>query len=271
MTRPVLACGSRADHLLDMSFAFRPALIGCLLALSTAGIFAAELPETMEPPRQRPEAAPAAEKPADAPLPAAKPPLPAAKAHSSADADAPMPAEEAACRKRLSELGVVFAEHPPISEPEGCSAPHPLTVSRLPGDVELRPDAVLTCAMAEATARFVRDRAAPMAREEFEAELVAINQVSSYVCRPRNGTKKLSEHAYANALDWGSIELDDGTMIEVRAFQRSEPRRARLVSGLREAACGQFTTVLGPGSDADHADHFHFDLAERRNGGTFCQ
>ena len=30
-------------------------------------------------------------------------------------------------------------------------------------------------------------------------------------------------------------------------------------------------TVLGPGSDADHALHFHFDLEPRRNGGTFCQ
>ena len=40
---------------------------------------------------------------------------------------------------------------------------------------------------------------------------------------------------------------------------------------IRKAACGPFKTVLGPGSDADHATHFHVDLAKRRNGGTFCQ
>jgi hypothetical protein len=40
---------------------------------------------------------------------------------------------------------------------------------------------------------------------------------------------------------------------------------------VRKAACGPFKTVLGPGSDADHALHFHFDLAPRRHGGTFCQ
>ncbi|RVC58123.1 extensin family protein, partial [Mesorhizobium sp. M00.F.Ca.ET.038.03.1.1] len=35
--------------------------------------------------------------------------------------------------------------------------------------------------------------------------------------------------------------------------------------------CGQFKTGLGPGSDAEHALHFHFDLEPRRNGSTFCQ
>jgi hypothetical protein len=46
---------------------------------------------------------------------------------------------------------------------------------------------------------------------------------------------------------------------------------AKFLDALRKAACGPFKTVLGPGSDADHALHFHFDLAPRRHGGTFCQ
>ena len=100
---------------------------------------------------------------------------------------------------------------------------------------------------------------------------MAVRQVSSFVCRPRNGTDKLSEHAFANALDWGALLLADGNSIEIRAHRRSEPRRARLVETIRQAACGPFRTVLGPGSDADHADHFHFDMAQRRNGGSFCQ
>jgi hypothetical protein len=29
--------------------------------------------------------------------------------------------------------------------------------------------------------------------------------------------------------------------------------------------------VLGPGSDPDHALHFHLDLEKRRSGSTFCQ
>lgn len=224
------------------------AIVVCLVTCATA-VAAQGLPKTMPAPEPRHERQ---EEPGKAVPPS-------------------LPAGEAACRARLEQLGAVFAEHPPIDEPQGCSAPYPVAVSQLPGGVRLRPEAVLTCAMAEATARFVRDHAAPLAQREFGSRLVAVDQVSSYVCRPRGGTEKLSEHAFANALDWGSLELADGTRIEVQAHRRVEPRRARLIAALREAACGPFTTVLGPGSDADHADHFHFDLAERRSGAAFCQ
>lgn len=228
----------------------------------------------------------------EAPLPSERPELPTDTAKEPADGDQPadeasppkpkpkvtakpssteMPGEEVACRAKLRELGVTFKEHAPLSEPEGCSAAHPITVSQLPDGVKLEPEAVLTCAMAEATARFVKDQAGPMLEKEFGSELSTLYQVSSYVCRPRNGTNKLSEHAFANALDWGALILADGTRIDVQSYKRSEPRRSRIIQAIRDAACGPFKTVLGPGSDADHADHFHFDLAQRRNGGTFCQ
>jgi hypothetical protein len=33
------------------------------------------------------------------------------------------------------------------------------------------------------------------------------------------------------------------------------------VDTVQTAACGWFTTVLGPGSDEAHADHLHVDMA----------
>lgn len=210
---------------------------------------ALELPETMPPPQAR----------------AAAPDVEAEEETVTA-----LPAAEAACRQNLRRLGVVFAESPPIDGPHGCKAPYPVAVSQLPGGVALRPQAVLTCAMAEASARFVRDHAAPLALREFGAPLATVEQASSFVCRPRHGTRKLSEHAFANALDWSAVELEDETRIEIKAHDEAkQPRAFRLVSGLREAACGPFNTVLGPGSDADHADHFHFDMARRR--APFCR
>lgn len=182
-----------------------------------------------------------------------------------------MPDAEQACRSRLLDLGVGFQEHAPLDEPGGCGAAHPLTVDTLPGGVSLAPSAVMTCALTEATALFVRDHAAPQAGAVFGSELTTIRQVSAYVCRNRRAGDKISEHARANALDWGSMELADGTRIDITRHRRSEPRRARLIGRLREAACGPFKTVLGPGSDPDHADHFHFDLAERRNGAAYCR
>jgi len=231
-----------------------PLLLACLVLQAPS--FAAEvgeLPSTMEAPELKPQTAE---------LPPAEPP---------ATARTEMPAEEAQCRARLKTLEVAFEEHEPLKDDLGCSAPHPVTVARLSETVELHPPAVLTCAMAEASARFVREHAAPLTRGEFGSDLTAIEQVSAYVCRPRNGSKKLSEHAFANALDWGALVLDDGTRIEVQAHGSAKPRRSRLVKAIQKAACGPFKTVLGPGSDADHADHFHFDLARRRNGGTWCE
>lgn len=226
----------------------RPVALALACALVATPAATQTLPETGPVPAERPSSD-------QAPEPVAE----------------PMPPAEQACRARLDAMSVGYAEHPPIDEPGGCVALHPVLVETLPGDVALRPPAVLTCAMAEATALYVRDHAAPATRAVFGASLATIDQVSSYVCRARRAGDKLSEHARANALDWGALELGDGTTVEIVRHRRIEPRRARLVGRLRDAACGPFTTVLGPGTDSDHADHFHFDLAERRSGGAYCR
>lgn len=180
-----------------------------------------------------------------------------------------MPAEEKACRARLTQLGVEFEEHAARTDPAGCSIPYPLTVKSLGKDVALQPEAEMNCAIAEAAARFTRDVISPRANAEYGEELKSISHASAYVCRPRNGTRKLSEHAFGNALDIAAFTLANGVRIEV--VLRPEEREARFLGALRKAACGPFKTVLGPGSDADHATHLHFDLAPRQKGGTFCQ
>ena len=46
--------------------------------------------------------------------------------------------------------------------------------------------------------------------------------------------------------------------------------KARFMRQLHREACGVFGTVLGPESNDAHNNHFHVDVAERRNG-PFCQ
>jgi hypothetical protein len=156
-----------------------------------------------------------------------------------------------------------------VRDPAGCRIDHPVLVRTLSPQVALRPPALLNCAIAETAARFVRDVAAPVAARRFAQPLAALHQVSGYVCRPRNGSAKLSEHAFGNAIDLSAFELADGTRIEIGKPAGGGERR--FLRGVRDRACGPFKTVLGPGADADHATHFHFDLAERRGGATFCQ
>jgi hypothetical protein len=181
----------------------------------------------------------------------------------------PPPEEERSCRDNLRKLGAVFVEHDPLSDPAGCSAPHPITVTKLTRDIAIEPEAVLNCAMAEAASKFVADVVAPAAKSDFGSALKSVYHESAYVCRSRNGTGKLSEHAFANALDIGAFTLADGRRIDVRKSE--DDKQADFLSRIRSAACGPFKTVLGPGTNADHEFHFHFDLQPRRNGGTYCR
>ncbi|WP_237684261.1 extensin family protein [Pseudaminobacter soli (ex Zhang et al. 2022)] len=180
-----------------------------------------------------------------------------------------MPTAELACRDRLQKLGVKFASRSAEHDEKGCSMPYPLTVQSLGPEVKLEPEAVMNCAMAESMTDFANDVINPAAQREFGAKLASISHASAYVCRPRNGSAKLSEHAFGNALDIARFNLSNGTSVDVTPTPGE--REARFLGSVRKAACGPFKTVLGPGSDADHGTHFHLDLAPRKNGGTFCE
>ena len=178
--------------------------------------------------------------------------------------------DEKLCRDDLRALGVEFGEHEALSDPvAGCFVANPVTLKSLGKTIKLAPEAILNCNMARTTARFMQDVVGPTAKADLGSELTSVNHASAYVCRPRNGTLKMSEHAFGNAIDIASFGLADGRRIEIKAG--AEEKTAGFLDAIRKAACGPFRTVLGPGSDADHALHFHFDLAKRRNGSTFCQ
>jgi hypothetical protein len=233
-----------------------------------------ETPDVVPTPPEKPaELEP--EPPETAPQPSEKPTQPAEETMPpdprSADVPADkMPAEESSCRERLKALGVEFEEHKAEHDAEiGCSIPYPIILKTLGKSISVSPGTELNCPMAEAAARFVADVVQPTAKAEFGADLKSVNQASAFVCRPRNGTRKLSEHAFGNALDIASFTLSDDRKIEVGPAPPEKD--AKFLDAVRKAACGPFKTVLGPGADPDHALHFHLDLEPRRHGGTFCQ
>ena len=182
-----------------------------------------------------------------------------------------MPAEEAACRKRLRRLGVTYRDLAPINEGGACRVDHPVQVTRLSGGIEMKPAATLTCAMAEAFAGWTKNELASAARWKYLSGVKTIHQGSSYSCRNVRGTGTASEHSRGNALDVARIELKNGRDIDVRKPGWFAFRERSLLKNVRKGGCDYFTTVLGPGYDADHADHFHFDIRERRNGYVACR
>ncbi|MER9848446.1 extensin family protein [Mesorhizobium sp. M0106] len=224
-----------------------------------------EKPARAEPPASPPGAPP---NPAEADEKAEQKILPDPR--SAAIAGKEMPAEELACRRRLKSMGVDFEERKPEHDTAvGCSIPYPIALKTLGKSIAIGPEPELNCQMAEAAARFAASVIQPAAKAEFGADIKSIGQASAFVCRSRNGGGKLSEHAFGNALDIASFKLSDGKEIDVGPAPPEKD--AKFLNAVRKAACGPFKTVLGPGSDADHSLHLHFDLEPRRNGGTFCQ
>lgn len=134
--------------------------------------------------------------------------------------------------------------------------------------VEIRPTAVLRCAMAKSFVVWLRDEASGHVSVLGDA-LRSVDTFGSYECRGRNGIAdaKLSEHGKGNAIDVRAFVLAGGRHIELTDKTVSKPFR----DDLRDSACHRFTTVLGPGADSYHNNHIHLDILERNRGARICQ
>jgi hypothetical protein len=184
-----------------------------------------------------------------------------------------MPAEEVQCRKKLNRMGVIYRDLPTIRGNGDCGIAYPVEVTKLGGTVKLSPAATVTCEMAETLARWSRKELVPAARGRYLSGVDTIHQASSYSCRWVKGRVggTLSEHGKGQAIDIGAITLNNGKKIAVRKKAFWKFREKGLLQSVRSDGCDYFTTVLGPGYDADHKDHFHFDIKERRNGRVSCR
>ena len=181
-----------------------------------------------------------------------------------------MPADEVACRRELKGLGVAYQELSPINDGGCCRIDHPIKVSVLPGNVGLKPAATLNCEMALTFAKWTKNELNPAARRRYWSRVKTIHQMSSYSCRRINRSHSMSEHSKGNALDVGRIELSSGRDIDVEKPGLFAFRTRGFLSNVRADGCEYFSTVLGPGYNYDHRNHFHFDLANRRSGRHAC-
>jgi len=181
-----------------------------------------------------------------------------------------MPADEVDCRAELKRFGVVYKDLPAIRDGEACGIDYPVKVSAI-GKVKMVPPATLRCEMAATVAAWTRKELVPAARSRYLTGVKAIHQASSYSCRNINRSRTLSEHGKGNALDISRIELSSGRDIDVRKPGWFSFRQKGFLNSVRSDGCEYFSTVLGPGYNHDHRDHFHFDLKQRRSGYRACR
>ncbi len=191
------------------------------------------------------------------PPPPRRPPELAAPPAAPAQPD--QAALAAACRARLSAIGVrVEAAAPPQGEGEcGIEAPVRLeAVTRRGGTIDFPGKPLIDCRLAEKLAEWLGGVVAPVFAERFSSALTQVRSGPGYECRNRNraAAGKISAHARGLALDIAGFALADGRTISIGIGE------GEALQAVRRAACGWFTTVLGPGADPEHATHLHVDI-----------
>jgi hypothetical protein len=175
--------------------------------------------------------------------------------------------DDEACLARLHAAGVQFdIPTMPVAAKAACTIEVPVRLksvterARTVTNVRLPQEPVVSCQFAERLSAWLSHLVAPLIAGRMSADLRAVHTGPGYECRNRNGaaTGKLSGHAVGKAIDISAFELSTGKFVPIKP-DGDEAMRT-VVESVRTAACGWFTTVLGPGSDAAHADHLHVDI-----------
>jgi hypothetical protein len=248
------------------------------LALLLAGPALAEAPLTSPLPKPRPGPVAATFTAVNLPTGPLRSPLPKPRPEGLVDvAAASEPVPEEIQPKPKPKKGKGLCKDPRLKgellesfgDPKGCGITDPVRLREVDG-VKLSTPAMVDCETAGALADWLEDVAKPAFRRT-GGGLVRLEIYASYACRPRNNQSgnRLSEHAKGNAVDIGAFVLKNGQVVTVLT-DWGKGTAGRILKDIRRGACGIFRTVLGPGSDRYHANHFHFDTARYRSG-AYCK
>ena len=243
----------------------------------------------------QPDAAAIGHKPAPAVLPptVAKPPPPVAVVPVTPPVPPPVavmpvtppviplvpptaPDQGSACLAALAATRTSFA---PVAQPEtslACQVDTPVRLNSLAtkvGVVKLPDQPIVNCAFALKLSEFVDQRMQPLAQQSMGSAVVAMGTGPGFNCRGRNGDSagKMSEHALGDAVDIEYIKLANKSQIQVKDALTVQSPSFAFLRDLRASACTEFTTVLGPGANAAHAEHFHIDLEVRHGSYRLCE
>jgi hypothetical protein len=182
--------------------------------------------------------------------------------------------EELACLASgaVRETAFLHSSRTALGGPSSyCGAEKPFQMAAADGDrVRLNPPALVVCSMVPQINDWVANVVEPAARMHLRGTVGELRVAASYSCRAMNNQSgaKLSEHGHANAIDISGFVLADGRTITVKAGWNGSTQEQAFLRDVRANSCRDFTTVLGPGADAYHGDHFHLDLARHGKDGS---
>ncbi|MCK0166979.1 extensin family protein [Jannaschia sp. S6380] len=184
-------------------------------------------------------------------------------------------ADYAACLAALDEMGTVYSEVEPIvpEEDADCGILRPIEVTEILPGIVVEPPATVRCPTARSLADWTQDFVLPAAERLNRGAVTALQNGTGYNCRRRNNQPdgKLSEHAFGNAFDLMGFTFSAGDPLPIVPRARDGTMEESFQDAVRAAACVDFATVLGPGSDPYHDDHLHIDIKARNSGFRLCE
>ena len=178
---------------------------------------------------------------------------------------ASIPNDDAECLKELGKRDVRFRKQGDFSEPTGCKVKSAVRLSRV-GQVQLDNAPLLTCKMAIQLARFSEDELQSAARDVLGTTVKRVHHIGTYNCRSMRQFKGvLSQHAFANAIDVSGFELENGNVINVARDWGANGAKAKFLKRVSSDACDAFHVAVSPDGDANHFNHFHWDMGPYRS------
>jgi hypothetical protein len=171
-----------------------------------------------------------------------------------------LPPNDNACLEKLRKLDVEFKRQSDFSKPQGCNVEYSVRLARV-GRIKIDDAPLLTCRMAAQLHEFEEERLQPIARRIFGAEVTRLSHLGTYSCRSMRQFKGiLSQHAFANAIDVSEFVLANGQSISVQRDWESSIPKSRFLREVSAAACQTFRVSVSPDGDANHWNHFHWDM-----------
>lgn len=169
------------------------------------------------------------------------------------------------CFSRLQKANVRFSPLPNRNFSGGCSQIDSIKLLDVGADVtNLGP---VRCELASKFAAWTEYAVKRAARLYLGSELERIETMGSYSCRTIAGSRRLSQHAHANAIDVSAFVLQDGRRISILHDWNGSRAERQFLTAIHQSACKRFGTVLSPDYNAAHRDHLHFDMSGR----GFCR
>lgn len=184
------------------------------------------------------------------------------------------PARPPALRQCLAQLGASGASFAPLPDRSfggGCSNIGTVRLANLRADtaqMALSNLGPVTCTMASQFAGWARYGVDRAALQILGSHVARIETFGSYSCRTVAGSRRLSGHATANAIDVSGFVLEDGRRVTVLSdWDGGTAEERRFLRVVHASACKRFGTTLGPQYNAAHKNHLHLEA----DGAAFCR